>query len=1061
MERGKGRGSRAGAAAGRAAPIAGPIIGLFIGLVGSACSDPGPPGTGSERAGLELQPEQDVGPTTPVLAAGSQSTVGPLRAGDHYLVAWIDTRRAWPDPLGTGRDLMAARVTDDGTVLDPVGFPIASNGPALLLTTGSGACNEQGLCLFVTGVSTGFVGPLTGIRVVGDQVLDPTPFAIADGVSLASSRAVAWDGQQFRVVYSRSGAVESVAVSEDGQVGSPVDVGLQSFEPVFECAGTRCLVAVSAGDFSNPTSVGRMVDPSGPSGPSFVISDPPGQPSSPSMFWDGARFWLGYNEAGMQGQRIYLVRVTVDGLVVDPAGLTVYTAPPITSVVRGSLAPGDGGVIMSWQRSVAFPVDESVRLTRVRADGVVLDPEGVVVGVPPMRALALACGPDTCLGTSNEGFTDVRGYRFDGTTLLDPAGIDISTAPAGQAEPAAAAGAGRYAAVWRDDRPAIPLPSLDSIHGVLFPPTMDSFVSFETGFIGCGDQRDPRVALSSTSVMAVWHEDCPPSHRVDDSYAQAFGLDGAPLGPPIDIGNRNGRDSHPTVVSDGSDFVVLWDYEEPDPPRALRMRRYSASGAALTDRLLFNRNGTSPAAVFDGTNYLVVWQRPLSTEESRPDLFAARMAPDGTVLDADIPIATLPNIPEGAHSVACGGGVCLVAWRHAAIQVRALRLGLDGTVLDPAPLTIAVDGPVRVTSMTYDGEAFLLGWQEESGEVRAVQVTPAGEIVAPGPFQVAPASLRATHPVMVSNGAGHRIAMVERYDASPTTLMRRIRARVVGEPAPGPDAGAPDAGVPDAAVPDAAPPDASPPDAAPTGDPDYVVAALGDPPAAAVSGATFSVDVTVHNAGGPASATSTTRFYLSVDTAIGGDRTLTRTATVPPLGAGASDAQTVPLAVPTGLASGSYFLLACADRGATVPESDDRNNCRASASAVAVTGPDLVVDSVADPPPALVVGQSFPASDTTRNAGTAAASSSSVAYYLSPTPVKGAGARRLSTTRSTGPIPMGGVSSGAAAEKVPSVAPGAYYLIACADVSSTVAELVETNNCAAAAGTTTIAASAP
>ena len=159
------------------------------------------------------------------------------------------------------------------------------------------------------------------------------------------------------------------------------------------------------------------------------------------------------------------------------------------------------------------------------------------------------------------------------------------------------------------------------------------------------------------------------------------------------------------------------------PPRSIQMRRYDAVGAPLADRVMWNRNGTSAIAAFDGTNYLVVWKRPLSTQESRPDLFAARMAPDGTALDADIPIATLPLIPEDAHSVACGGGVCLIAWRHAAIQVRAVRLGLDGTVLDAAPLILPVNGPVPTTSLTFDGQAFLLTWETETHEIHGAQVT--------------------------------------------------------------------------------------------------------------------------------------------------------------------------------------------------------------------------------------------------------------------------------------------------------------------------------------------------
>ena len=317
---------------------------------------------------------------------------------------------------------------------------------------------------------------------------------------------------------------------------------------------------------------------------------------------------------------------------------------------------------------------------------------------------------------------------------------------------------------------------------------------------------------------------------------------------------------------------MLWDYEEPTLPRSIQMRRYDASGAPLTERVRWNRNGTGAVAAFDGTNYMVVWQRPLSTAESRPDVFAGRMAPDGTALDEGIPIATLPTIPEDAQSVACGGGVCLVAWRHAAIQVRAVRLGLDGTVLDATPMIFPTDGPVPTTSISFDGEAFLLTWETEAHEMHGVQITPAGDIVAPGDFLIAAADPTARHPVVVSTGAGHTLEMHERYDASPTTLMRRLRARVIGEPAPFPDAGVPDASAPDAAppdasppdagVPDASPPDAAPPDAAPPPPPDASPPDAGPPDASLPDGGVGEIRLRGQLAGQPARGRRERRHVL-------------------------------------------------------------------------------------------------------------------------------------------------------------------------------------------------------
>jgi hypothetical protein len=240
--------------------------------------------------------------------------------------------------------------------------------------------------------------------------------------------------------------------------------------------------------------------------------------------------------------------------------------------------------------------------------------------------------------------------------------------------------------------------------------------------------------------------------------------------------------------------------------------------------------------------------------------------------------------------------------------------------------------------------------------------------------------------------------------------------------------------------------------------PDYVVAELGALPGAVALGQSFPLPTTVENVGdAAAAAVSTTRYFLSVDPVVGvGDAKFAQTVQVPPLGIGASDTATATLVGPSGVPDGSYFVMACADRNNTVPESDNRNNC-AAAGPIAVTGADLVVDAVDEPPGTLVVGSSFSLGDTTRNAGTAGVSASLVGYYLSLTPSRGPSALRLNgQRRQTGPVAPGATSTGSVRVTVPAVPAGSYYLVACADVSSQVAESDDDNNCTASSGTTGI-----
>ena len=159
------------------------------------------------------------------------------------------------------------------------------------------------------------------------------------------------------------------------------------------------------------------------------------------------------------------------------------------------------------------------------------------------------------------------------------------------------------------------------------------------------------------------------------------------------------------------------------------------------------------------------------------------------------------------------------------------------------------------------------------------------------------------------------------------------------------------------------------------------------------------------------------------------------------------------MTVPATTAPGSYYVIACADDRRTVSESDETNNCGASASAFLVGWPDLVITAVGDPPPTVVRGTQITASDTVRNDGTVPGAATRVRYYLSVDGVKGTGDRLLSGTRSVPALAAGASATGSITVTVPRTTPtGDYWFFACSDDSRAVTEGSETNNCRAAAG---------
>jgi hypothetical protein len=238
---------------------------------------------------------------------------------------------------------------------------------------------------------------------------------------------------------------------------------------------------------------------------------------------------------------------------------------------------------------------------------------------------------------------------------------------------------------------------------------------------------------------------------------------------------------------------------------------------------------------------------------------------------------------------------------------------------------------------------------------------------------------------------------------------------------------------------------------------DLVVTAMGNPPATAAPGGSFSASDTVRNQGAIAAGTSTTRFYLSLDQQRdASDVVLSGSRSVPALNAGQTSSGNVTVTIPSGTPLGTYYLVSCADDLGAVNETNEGNNCRTSTTTIQVGLADLVVTSLANPPATAAAGGTFSVSATIANQGAITAAASTARYYLSADQVKGAGDVLLTGTRSVASLAAGQSSSGSDKNvSVPSTTtPGTYYLLACADDTSAVSEVNEANNCLAS--TTTV-----
>jgi subtilase family serine protease len=224
--------------------------------------------------------------------------------------------------------------------------------------------------------------------------------------------------------------------------------------------------------------------------------------------------------------------------------------------------------------------------------------------------------------------------------------------------------------------------------------------------------------------------------------------------------------------------------------------------------------------------------------------------------------------------------------------------------------------------------------------------------------------------------------------------------------------------------------------------PDLVVSALTTPTGAA-AGSAISVSDTTKNQGGGPAGESVTSFYLSVNTLLDTSDVLLGARPVGALAAGTAESSATSLTIPAGTSAGTYYVLAKADGGGSVVESQESNNVKYGLAMR--IGPDLVESGLAVP---LVSGAGavLVVSETVKNQGSGTAGPTTTAFYLSTNYMWDTGDQLLGT-RPVPSLDAMATSTASTSLTIPGgTATGSYYILAKADVNNDVPESAETNN---------------
>ncbi|MDD1750738.1 MAG: hypothetical protein LUO89_12800, partial [Methanothrix sp.] len=193
--------------------------------------------------------------------------------------------------------------------------------------------------------------------------------------------AVAFDGTNYLVVFQQNGQIFGTRVSPSGNVldgpsGFTISSGapgvITNFAPVIAFDGTNYLVAWQK--YNGGYDIyGSKVTTSGQVLGEFPISQAPGEQVEPSIAFDGTNYMVVWRDARNGFTDIYGTRVTQGGIVLDPTGIPISTAPGNQGEPQLVYDGANYFVVWVDQRNSLSYSDNDIYGARIKPDGTLLD----------------------------------------------------------------------------------------------------------------------------------------------------------------------------------------------------------------------------------------------------------------------------------------------------------------------------------------------------------------------------------------------------------------------------------------------------------------------------------------------------------------------------------------------------------------------------------------------------------------------------------------------------------------------------------------------------------------
>jgi hypothetical protein len=349
-----------------------------------------------------------------------------------------------------------------------------------------------------------FDSTMIGVQVaLNGEVLRTFDLATADsGGALSSNRsAIAYGAGIYLVVFGQNGQIAGQRVTTAGQVldgaaGFALSTPDSNFEPAVAFDGSNFLVVWGKYIGTGYDIYGARISPAGEVLSEFPVFSATGEQVSPAIAFDGTNCLVVWRDTRSgsgpaEDTDIYATRVSPEGVVLDPTGIAISTAPGYQGEPQLAFDGTNYFAVWGDGRAFANQLGQIPGLdiygARVTAAGTVIDPGGIPINTTTYMNFNGKANPTVAF----EGTNFLVSWQTGSFPLYPPAGIfaarvstagqvltgnvgmdglSLSGAPATSAKyvyPVAKHGAGKTLIVWLNNSELAG--TAKEIRGVLVP----------------------------------------------------------------------------------------------------------------------------------------------------------------------------------------------------------------------------------------------------------------------------------------------------------------------------------------------------------------------------------------------------------------------------------------------------------------------------------------------------------------------------------------------------------------------------------------------------------------